>query len=106
MSRPQQPEGVIKTQVKEALQRMGIFVCSNTLGGRTYSTGLGPGSSDLVCCIRGRWVSMEIKTQTGVPAANQLAWAENLRESGGFYFVVRSVQDALEAVETVRKVAA
>ncbi len=105
MTKSQQPEGVIKTQIVEALRRMGVFVRTNTLSGRTWTSGMGPGSSDLVCCVAGKWVSLEVKTAKGVAQANQLAFAEELREAGGVYAIVRSPQEAIDVVMAVRRAA-
>lgn len=101
MSKPQKPETVVRNAIRETLLRIGVMVMTNAQIGRTHHGGLGCGSSDLVCCIRGRFVGLEVKTTTGVAAANQLAWGERLEENGGVYAVVRTPQEAVEVVQRV-----
>lgn len=63
--------------------------------------GLGVGSPDLVGCLRGsaRLFCLEVKTPTGRPTAEQLAWLRAARNMGAFATIVRSVEDALAALE-------
>ena len=63
--------------------------------------GLGVGSPDLVGILRGsaRGFALEIKTPVGRLSPEQRAWATAFRKHGGFCAVVRSVHEALAAVE-------
>jgi hypothetical protein len=51
----------------------------------------------------GRFCALECKTAEGRQSADQRAWMASVRECGGFYAVVRSVVEALAAVERCRK---
>lgn len=55
--------------------------------------GLGPGGCHL---------ELEIKTDAGQQEPAQVAHAARVRGKGGFYFVVRSLEEARAAVEAVR----
>ncbi len=62
--------------------------------------GLGVGSADLVGMLRGgRVFVLEVKTASGRTTSEQQAWLDTVRRFGGFAAVVRSVDDALAALE-------
>jgi hypothetical protein len=70
-----------------------------------FSGGLGKGSADLVGLLapKGRWVSLEVKRLSGGRISpEQHAWIHLVRSFGGFACVVRSVDDALAALERAR----
>jgi hypothetical protein len=62
--------------------------------------GLAPGASDLVGIVkpRGRWIALEVKTGKAVASAEQLRFLELIRNMGGIGRIVRSVDEALEAL--------
>lgn len=72
--------------------------------------GLTKGSSDLIGWIRqeingvkvARFLSLEVKTETGRVSPEQELWIKLVRTFGGFACVVRSVEDALAAIERAR----
>lgn len=81
----------------------GVMVMSNPqglakVGGRTIRYGLGVGSADLIACVSGRFVALEVKTGDAKLTEDQEVWGEALRMVGGIYREVRSVEDALAAV--------
>jgi hypothetical protein len=61
------------------------------------------GSPDIVAVIKGRFVWIEVKTPTGRQSDHQKAFQENLSKAGGIYFLVRSLDEAVEAVEDAIK---
>lgn len=69
--------------------------------GRVHSVayGLAVGSGDLIGITNeGRFVSLELKAQSGRMRPEQVQWAANIRRMGGIAEVVRSEDDALRAV--------
>lgn len=70
-------------------------------GAAWVAYGLGLGSADLVGLIRpsGRAFALEVKTPTGRLSAEQRAWHKAWSEAGGFVACVRSVEDALRALD-------
>lgn len=70
---------------------------------RYHHAGLPKGSGDLVGIVDGRFVSLEIKTSSGRERPEQIAWGNVVRAHGGYHAVVRSVDDALAAVECARQ---
>ena len=46
-------------------------------------------------------VWLEVKTSTGKLSSNQKLFRDGVKSYGGFYFVVRSIDDVLEAFDDV-----
>lgn len=75
--------------------------------------GLAKGSADLIGWITlappvvpfrvARFMSLEIKTDTGRLSTEQKLWLQAVRDCGGFSAVVRSPEEALAAVERARR---
>lgn len=80
--------------------------------GQKVRFGLAKGSSDLIGFLTleppivpykiARFISLEVKTLTGVVSPEQKMWITMVQNRGGFACVVRSVEDALAAVERAR----
>ena len=66
---------------------------------RRVFRGAPAGTSDLLCCVRGRFCALEVKTPTGRVTAHQNQFLDRVRASGGFAAVVRSVAAARIAIE-------
>ena len=116
----------IQHQIREALglepdlclwrNNSGVF--DDGRGGKVR-TGLGVGSADLVGILQidhittgggtriglnlGRFFALEIKTARGRTTDEQDQWLELVRRRGGFAAVVRSVQEAKQALERARR---
>ncbi len=69
------------------------------------SFGLGVGGADLVGVLRpsGKWFALEVKTAAGRMSPEQVAWARAVTAAGGFVACVRSVDEALRALEEATK---
>lgn len=72
-----------------------------TYGRAKVRYGLGVGGADLVGVLRpcGRAFALEVKTTSGRLSAEQKAWHRAWSGAGGFVACVRSVDEALEALE-------
>ena len=59
-----------------------------------------PGMADLlgIQAPAGRLVSLEVKSATGKPTEEQVAWAAMVKRFGGVAAIVRSVEDAERAL--------
>lgn len=64
--------------------------------------GLGVGSPDLLCVVGGVALFLELKTEDGRVEDEQVRWHDMARARGVRVEVVRSVEEAREAVERVR----
>ena len=64
---------------------------------KKYRMANGPGYRygvpDIIACINGHYVGIEVKSKTGVPSDHQEKFCEGLTKAGGIYVVARSVSD-------------
>lgn len=63
-----------------------------------YGVG-GEGGSDLICCVRGRFVAIECKSATGRLSLKQQNFLKAINNAGGISFVARSAEEALHLLE-------
>lgn len=84
--------------IVEALRKVGAIVC--------IMTNIGDGAPDLLVGWRGETTLLEVKTEDGKLAVEQLRWHAVWRGRGGRLAVVRSPLDALIAIGAVRTSAA
>ncbi len=97
-------ESVIQSDILRWLKTTGLmFWRSNSgslfLHGRHINLGpLGCADISLVVPPNGRFVGMEVKSAKGKIRKDQTAYAKGLSLQGGLYFIVRSVQDAKNAI--------
>jgi len=103
-------EGHIQDAIRVALSsepdlvlwRNNVGVAEHQRGARVRY-GLAPGTADLVGCLGGRFVALEVKTATGRLSPEQRSWALVVRRFGGFVAVVRSVDEARAAIARARE---
>jgi hypothetical protein len=79
---------------------------TKTVDGRLIRYGLAKGSADLIGWVSrvikqsdvgktiAQFVSIEVKSPTGKPRPEQIAWAKIVAEAGGLSGIARSVDDA------------
>jgi len=60
-----------------------------------HTFGLCLGSADIIGWYKGRFVSIEVKTEKGVVKELQKNWLKNVNQAGGFAIIARSTEDAL-----------
>lgn len=98
----------IQKPILEYLTLRGIFHYRQNTGafkredGHFYRFGA-TGSPDIICVINGRYIGLEMKTPIGKQSEHQKAFQEKLSEAGGIYFLVRSFDEAVEAIEDALK---
>lgn len=105
--------------MREILAALGaepdLYLMRNQVGGaerfdvetnevRHERYGLAPGSSDLVAILApsGRWFCLEVKTAIGRVDEEQTKWMALARKFGAFACVVRSVDEAIAALQRAR----
>ena len=94
--------------IRQALVATGhVMLFRNNVGfdrERKVKYGLGLGSPDLVGLLRptGRLCGFEVKTPIGRVSKDQKLWHAAARASGGFVAIVRSADEALEALTRAR----
>ncbi len=57
-----------------------------------------PGQPDIVGCINGRYVGIEVKAHGKYQSPEQKAFQASLQEAGGLYILARSVDDVMEGL--------
>lgn len=57
------------------------------------------GSPDIIAVIEGHYVGIEVKSEKGEQSDDQKAFQASLLHAGGIYFLVRSIDGAMEAIE-------
>lgn len=110
--RGKNPETILLESIREALAyEPGLMLMRNSVGtGRGHvHHGLGTGSADLVGVLHGRvpqllgrFVALEVKTESGTVEPEQSVWLERVRQHGGFACIVRSVGEARAAILRAR----
>ena len=103
-------ETQLSTAIREALLATGkVILWRNNTGklqdrtGRWVTYGLGVGGADLVGMLRGsgRFVAFEVKMPNGRVTPEQVAWHRVVNASGGYAVIVRSVGEAMAALEAI-----
>jgi hypothetical protein len=85
-----------------------LLLLRNNIGkaeirGRWVAYGVGgPGGADLIGIFRGRFVAVEIKTATGRQSPEQRMFQQLVERKGGVYVVLRSVEDAITWLESMK----
>jgi hypothetical protein len=74
---------------------------------RRPSTFIIKGTPDVICCMSLKgipiFIGMEIKSPTGIQSEDQVAFQKRLQDrADGFYFLIRSIDDAQAALNLVR----
>ena len=102
-------ERVLQHSIRLALGGIdGVVFWRNNCGVATFHGsvvryGLSPGSSDIIGIVGGRFCALEVKMPSGRLTEEQKMFLSLVRSTGGFAAVVRSPEEALEAVERCKK---
>lgn len=59
------------------------------------------GTPDILACVRGRFVALEVKTDTGRTSAIQDFQLEQIASAGGISAVVRSLDEAVAVLKNI-----
>ena len=57
------------------------------------------GCPDLLCCINGKFIGMEVKQESGRPTPLQLAQMQRIWKAGGLAYVVKSLDEVKHIVK-------
>lgn len=68
-------------------------------GSRGWIKNAKRGSPDIILCKSGLWIGLEVKTKEGRQSPEQKQAEEEIRNCGGLYFVVRSVEEVEHILE-------
>jgi hypothetical protein len=73
--------------------------CFKEHGGMYGTSGL----PDIICCVGGKFVGLEVKTPDGKLSKLQEVALAKINAAGGLAMVVRSVDEAKAIIESVRR---
>jgi Holliday junction resolvase len=99
--RVKRKEAEIQAAIVKALSTLGfvvIHIPNQATKGRQRYSGLLPGAPDLIVIGDNKVIFMEVKTEKGRQSPNQMLVQTMLEERGFPYFIVRSVDDAINAI--------
>lgn len=65
--------------------------------------GLGLGSADLISCVAGHFVAIEVKSARGRVSPAQEMWKKTVTRSGGLWFLVRDESCIQYLIEELRQ---
>ena len=68
-------------------------------GAKMKKLGARAGFPDLAFLHKGKFYALEVKAVAGRQRQNQLSWETHITNAGGFYEVVRSIDDAKAALQ-------
>ena len=69
-----------------------------TKAGGMFKTGRA-GCPDIVCCVDGKFVGLEVKNEKGKMSDKQKEAKELIEKVGGSYYVVRSINDVSKIIK-------
>ena len=80
------PEGKVKAEVRDVLKAWGAYSFM------PVQMGFGADTIDILCCIRGRFVGVEVKRRGGLAhvTVRQLNVIDRIRAAGGLAYAVDS----------------
>ena len=91
-------ENDIIADIKEYLKTVDNCFYWKEHGGQFGQAGI----PDIICCIGGRFVAFEVKTEKGKTTVLQEVTLRKIRKAGGTAEVARSVADVKAVIERLR----
>lgn len=89
------PEGRIKTQIRKYARSNGVICISANAG--IYEQ---EGIPDLIMCIRGRFVAVEVKVPGGKLRPSQESRIPIMRQQGAIVLIVTSLNDLKDQLDS------
>ncbi len=90
----QQTEKDITREIRGYLRSRGILHWK-AWGGPMSEKGI----PDILCCIKGRLIGIEVKGARGVVSPDQEKWIDRINRAGGLAFVAHSLDDVIRELE-------
>jgi hypothetical protein len=98
----------IQSEIMLTLSSMGALVWRNQVGTFRALNNDGivkigqTGQADLMAVYNSKFIGIEVKTLKGKQADDQKLWQYALEKRGGIYRVCRSVQDAVDLINSLK----
>lgn len=87
----------ITKAIRNELKLLGIWHCK-IMGGLGQQAGL----PDLIACVDGVLLGIEVKTERGRVSEKQRKIGEQIRRSGGAWIVAKNTQTVVDAIKIIR----
>ena len=91
-------ESEIISAIKEYLKTVSNCFYWKEHGGEFGQAGI----PDIICCLSGKFIAFEVKTDKGKTTVLQEITLRKIRRAGGYAEVVRSVSDVKTIMEKLR----
>lgn len=89
------PQTWLRTRLKEIFGKACVYI---KYPASQYSS---RGVSDLIFCIHGLYIAVEVKTETGKPTSLQKKFGEDVKAAGGFFTFMYGKDE--KVVDAIRK---
>lgn len=89
-------EKQIENQIKKYLKSIGAYVVKYF--GCTYTQA---GVPDLLVCYKGRFIAIEVKTDSNKTSSLQDINIQQIKEAGGIAFVARSLEEVKNEIRKI-----
>ena len=96
---PAHSEKHIQTQILTWLRKLPACKPIKITGGMFMEAGI----SDIIACVNGRYVAIEVKKPGGVVSALQTRFIESVERAGGIGFVAYSLDEVKERLKDIVK---
>jgi hypothetical protein len=87
------PEGAVKKKVREYLKSIGAYQFS------PVQMGIGSTTLDILCCIGGRFVGIEVKAPGKIPTERQILTIKAIQKANGIAVFGDSIETIKRRVE-------
>lgn len=88
-------ESKIQNKIIKYLNSIGAYSV------KTISTNRS-GCPDIICCLKGKFIALEVKTEKGITSALQKHHIEEIKNCGGISGIVRSIEDVKELLKLLK----
>ena len=85
-------EQTIQKEIIKYLESIGAYVIKTIKTNRA-------GTPDIIACLNGRFIAIEVKRKGNKPTPLQLAKIEQIRASSGIAFIAYSKDDVVKCLE-------
>ena len=89
-----QNETKVQKQIQSYLKSIGAYEFQ--VHGELY---MKAGIPDIICCLNGRFIGIEVKDGNNVPSELQLAHGRQIVKAGGIFGVCYNVEDVKKLLE-------
>jgi hypothetical protein len=91
-----------RTQAHNALCRAALDYLTVAAKGFAWKTWGGgyemAGRADILCCLAGRFVAVEVKTGAGRPSESQKRFRDSVEKAGGLYVLCHDLEELEDAL--------